>query len=503
MKKFIGILWIVIIVGIVLIVGNYFKPESSPIPNGIDYDEEIIEQPVDLPTPTATTLPDVQTATPKKTYQEYIDDGDSHIQNMELQSAISSYTEASIANPGSVDPLLRLGEAYLMNNEPKNAQVAFEKALTLDPESNLIKVAVARSYLNQRNIEMAKEVLWKMSTEDPLVKYYTAITLILYKDFTGSKNLFKELAETHQKAENSGDTAAQIDPNIIENTYIFLDAHDTFSYFTGGEKIHLQTLLSKALTDVGEYEAAIPLLFDVINEKNNYRDAWIVLGFAYLNTDKIIDAIDAFTQAKGLDENKPETLFFLGLAYFANDEIDKAVYYIEQADSNGYEPKDQIDSKLGDLYLLQNEYTKSAAKYESVLEENTTNMGVFIRVVWLNIDKLDDPEKALKYAYIALKDHPEEAMSHNLVGWALTALESYDEAKKYLAKAIELNPNFDAAALNLGWFYEKQGQTTLAKEYYKKAYILGQNNSIAGLAATRYNNLQINLQVNISSPTSP
>jgi len=224
-----------------------------------------------------------------------------------------------------------------------------------------------------------------------------------------------------------------------------------------------------------------------------------VLGYAYLNTDKVLDAIDAFTQAKALDENKPETLFFLGLAYFANDEIEKAVFYIEQADNNGYEPKDQIDLKLGDLYLLQQEYSKSAVRYEDVIDVNKSNIGVFIRVVWLNIDKLGDPEKALKYAYIALEEHPEEAMSYNLVGWSLTALENYTEAKNYLAKAIEIDPELDAAALNLGWFYEKQGLITLAKEYYKRAYNLGQNNSIAGLAATRYNNLQ----VNISAPNSP
>jgi tetratricopeptide (TPR) repeat protein len=486
MKNFLTLLWIIIIGGTIFLGIKYFAPESSPIPNGIDYDE--VEE------PKVVTIPALEEQIPadvSKSYSEYIEDGDAYYLSEEYSLAIKSYTQASISNPNSTEPLVRLGDAYLKNHEPESAQAAFEKALTIDETSTILKVGLARAHINQRNIEIAKDILWEMSTQDPLVKYYTAIMLVLYKDFTGSKNLFTELVEA--------DELAQIPEWIKENSQIFLDYHETFTYFTGGEKLYLQTMLCKALTDVKEFEAAIPLLFDVINEKNNYRDAWIVLGYAYLNTDKTLDAIDAFTSAKALDENKPETLFFLGLAYFANDEIDKAVFYIEQADINGYEPKDQIDLKLGDLYLLQQEYDKSAAKYEDVIDINKTNMGVFIRVVWLNVDKLGDPQKALKYANIALEEFPEEAMSYNLVGWSLTALENYTEAKKYLAKAIEINPDLDAAALNLGWFYEKQGLITLAKEYYRRAYNLGQNNSIAGLAATRYNNLQ----VSISAPNSP
>lgn len=488
MKKLLTLLWIIIIGGTLFLGVKYFSPESSPTPNGIDY-----EEPKELDGETIT-LPPIEneiSTDESKSYSEYIKDGDSYFANEEYSSSINNYTKASIANPNSTEPLIKLGNAYLKNNDPKSAQTAFEKALTIDENSTTAKVGVARSHINQRNIETAKDILWAMSTQDPLVKYYTAIMLVLYKDFTGSKNLFTELVEA--------DEQAQISEEIKMNSQVFLDYNKTFSYFKGGEKIFLQTMLAKALTDVKEYEAAIPLLFDIINEKNNYRDAWIVLGYAYLNTDKVLDAIDAFTQAKALNENKPETLFFLGLAYFANDEIDKAVFYVEQADNNGYEPKDQINLKLGDLYLLQQEYSKSATKYEDVLEVNKTNMGVFIRVVWLNIDKLGDSQKALKYAYIALEKHPQDAMSYNLVGWSLTATENYTEAKQYLAKAIEINPEFDAAALNLGWFYEKQGLITLAKEYYKRAYNLGQNNSISGLAATRYNNLQ----VNISAPNSP
>jgi len=112
-----------------------------------------------------------------------------------------------------------------------------------------------------------------------------------------------------------------------------------------------------------------------------------------------------------------------------------------------------------------------------------------VRAIWLNIDKLDNATKAVELAQKALEVHPEEAMSYNLLGWSYTATGNFQEAEQYLNQALSLNPDFDAAILNLGWLKEKQGKTVLAKEYYKKAYNLGNGNSIASLAAKRYNNI--------------
>ena len=239
-------------------------------------------------------------------------------------------------------------------------------------------------------------------------------------------------------------------------------------------------------------EQHIPLLYDILNIKNNYRDAWIVLGYAYLNINKPDDAIDALTQAKDLTPEKPETLFYLGLAYFNKNDLDKAIYYIEKADKQGYEPKDQINLKLGDLYLLKKDYQKSADSYENVISKNTKNLDIFVRAIWLNIEQLDQPEKALALSQKALETHPNEAMSYNLLGWSYTALGKYDEAKKDLDIAISMQPDLDAANLNYGWLSEKSGDATEAKAYYKKAYALGHGNSVSKLAATRYNSLNQN-----------
>jgi tetratricopeptide (TPR) repeat protein len=490
MKKLLTVLWIIIILGTIIISINIFKPKTSTT--------EIPETPIVTTEPIETPEPGIiqpqEITETEETYTESLNSGDKYLADGLIQKAIESYKTATTKNPNSTIPLLKLGEAYLLNNDPKNAEDTFKKAEILAPDSIEIKMAIARSYLNERNIEAAKALIWELPETDPTVKYYKAITLVLYKNFDEAKTKFQEII-----------SALEIPPQILENSKKFMDSFTTFSYFKEGEEIFLQTLLAKSLIDVKEYEASIPLLYDIIDQKNNYRDAWIILGYAYLNTDKISDSIYAFTEAKDLDEEKPQTLFFLGLAYFANNEIEKATFYIEEADKNGFEPKDEIYIKLGEIYLIQENFEKSEENFAKVLSLNTNNIGVFIREIWLNIDKLNNPEKALEFAYLAVEKYPNDSMSYNLVGWALTATEDYSKAKIYLTKALEIKPEFDAAYLNLGWLYDKQGLTTLAKEHYKKAYTIGNGNSIANLAAQRFNNLtekELNkyYQADISSP---
>jgi len=434
MNKFLTTLWIIIIAGSVVIGFGLLQPKKAG---------EIID---------TTTTP-----TQEKTVQEQIPE-------------ISIQPEVNENSPSS---LTKLGDKYLAEHKPKDAQEAYLKAEKLDPSSTTIKLKIAQSYLDQRNLNAAKTLIWQLNKEDPSVKYYTGIILSLFKDPEGAKKIFTEIA------------AKDGDPNR-SNAQNFVDAFTTFSYYKEGEQIFLETLLGKAMTESEQYEAAIPLLYDVINQKNDYRDAWIILGYAYLNTAKYQDATDALIQALKLDNEKPETLFFLGISYSFIKDTDKAIFYLEKAKSYGFMPKEEIDSRLGDLYILQGEYKKSAMLYEKVLASAPKNLSLYTKAIWVNIEKLNDTNKALILAKKALQERPSEAASFNLVGWALSSKGNMEDAKAYLGKAIELNPKLDAAYLNLGQIYEKENKISLAKDYYTKAYSLGQGNSVARLAAKKY-----------------
>jgi len=499
MKKIITIMWLIIITGSAFIALHYVKGDKNTKESTVEVkqviqrekkkekEELLLKQTPALDT--NKTLP--------SSFKENISLGDQHLANNNPLQAIINYKKATSIKENSVESLVKLAKAYLANHEAKNAVRILKTADTLSKGALEIKLLLTKAHLDAREIEEAKNIIWSLDDNNLEVKYYKAVILILYKQFELSNEIFNSSIEIQATSPKELATKKKIQ--------VYLNTFETFSYYKEAEMVFLNLLLAKALTDTGEYEAAIPILFEVINEKSNYRDAWLVLGYAYLNTGKNTDAIDALSQAYDLDEQKPETLFFLGLSHFANNDINNAIFYLERARDNGFEPKDQVNLKLGDLYLLEENYEEASEKYEDIVSQNTNNLDLFAKIVWLNIEKINNPKKALKYATKSVENYTDNAISHNLAGWAYTANNQYENAKIELKKAIKLNPNFDSAHLNIAWMYQKQGFINLAKEYYKKAYILGQGTSIGNLAAIRFNILtekevQTYYQVNITSP---
>jgi tetratricopeptide (TPR) repeat protein len=501
MNKFLAILWSIILLGSVYIAVNLFKPDSA-LEQQIIYEElneeNAISRAIAEEEEEDTTFEIIEDQEEEefedKNYAQYLSDGDGYFEQENYTNAIESYGIAAGINPNSSKALNKLAASYLGNNQPEDAKKYYEMAFNLNSNSLEIQIGYLRSLINSRALTEAENLVINMDDSQPEVKYYKSIILTLKKEYSQVETLLAEINENESASVNTKEKA-----NII------LLAFETYNYYPEAESVFLDALICKALSQVGENESAIILGLDIIDRKENYRDAWIVLGYAYLATDDARSAIDALSQAESLESEKPETLFYLGLAYFSNNDIDQAISYLEKAYKNGYEPKDQINLKLGDLYLLKENYNKAAFRYEKILTKNTKNMDIFVKAIWLNIDKTNDPEKALSLAKKVVENHPQDPMSFNLLGWAQLANGDLQNAEANLQTSLNINPSLDATNLNYGLLYEKKGDVFLAKEFYKKAYLLGRGNAIARRAATSYNKLTENelteyYQIEVSTP---
>ncbi len=391
--------------------------------------------------------------------------------------AIAEYQYAYSKNSQDLNPLFQIGKIYLRINNYSKAQTVFEEILRKEPNNTEAKIYLTRSLLGQREISKAKEVISTITTDTQTSLYYKGIIAAYF----GEHEVAKKSLETARSQNVSAD--------ISKKAANFLAAYEEYGFSTESPNIHLKVLLARSYNQTGEYQMAIPLLFEVTKEKLDYRDAWVLLGYAYLQTEKYQDAIEALQRAKILDSEKPETNFFLGLAYFSINNYQKAQELLTKAKENGFEPKVQIDQKLAEIYLQLQSYDQSAAAYEAVLTANKQDIDYYIRPIWIYIEKTKQPQKALELASKGLRDHPGQAMSHNLMGWALLANQDYSAANKELEEALKLNPYLDAAHLNQGQLFEQTGKYLEAINSYKKAHQLGNGNSVSELAATRYNRL--------------
>lgn len=412
-----------------------------------------------------------------KTYDEHMNRGHLLAQNGYKALAITEFKAAAEITPTNPDPLIEIGKLYQETEDLINAKLTFQKALTIDPSKIEASIALGKVHINERDINEAKSIFDAITIHNQTSKYYQGLVTIFTGDHEKGKTLLRQTI-------NVGG-----DATITANSQNFLKAYAEFDANQGGSKLHLLTLLARSYNQTQEYQMAIPLLFEVIKEKKNYRDAWILLGYSYLNTNKYQDAIEALKEARKLDPEKPETSFYLGLGYFELGDLQQAVGYLETAKNNNYEPKIQVEQKLAEVYLQMQEYEKSLTSYETVLRLNNQEINYFIKPIWIAIDRLNQPERAVKLAQNALAAHPKTAMGHNLMGWTKIYAGQLHEAKRHLDKAASLDQNLDAIYLNYGKLYEERGDHRTAIAFYRKAYEMGKGSSISIAAANNYNKL--------------
>ncbi|MDP4008431.1 MAG: tetratricopeptide repeat protein [Candidatus Peregrinibacteria bacterium] len=422
----------------------------------------------------------VKTNTPKKiktkiSYKTHIEKGDLRFQNGYNTLAITEYTLASQLEPSLPEAYIKIGKVHFSEKNFQKALENFRIASQIDMEDIEAKILIGIAYINLNEFDKADKILNSVTGDDARLYYYRGLLNILYKKYDDAKYNLEKAIEADQGN------------NIKENAQKILSAFETFEKSEGAQETYRRTLLSKALSEVNEHNLTIQVIYDVLEENPEYRDSWIILGYSYLNLEKYFDAISSFEKALKIDPSKPETLYFLGLVQKKQGEYGKAINNLEVAIRNGFEPKATAFKELAESYLKNEEYEKSVDYYEKLIIIDPSNLDAFTKAIWIYIDFIGNPGKAEALAENAVKTHPEDALSYNLLGWTKTIQGDMAGAKDNLDKALEIDENLAAAYLNLGIWYEAQENIIEAKANYKRAYELEKGTGVGEKALNLYN----------------
>lgn len=354
------------------------------------------------------------------------------------------------------------GDAYLLQKNYQSALQNFEFVDSLAPANSLIKIKIVRSLLGLRKILDAKIKLETIQPETQTSLYYLGfIAAFLNDQKTAKDNLSKSMT-------------IGTDETLKNNAQKILTVYKNFELARDGKIEFLQTLLAEAFDQAGEYGLAIELAFDALKTQHDYRDAWIVLGHAFLNEQKFFDAEDAFIKAVQLDAGHPTSFFFRGIAKKNLGKINEAISDFEQALKLGWQPKILAKEKLADSYFELKDFEKAFLLYKEIVTTDPSDIKRFVRPMALAINHLGKPQEATELAKKAYETHPNSAMGHNLLGWAFMANNDLLSAHKHLKEAIERDPELDAAYLNFGQLAEREGDSSQAMKYYKTAVELAQ-----------------------------
>jgi tetratricopeptide (TPR) repeat protein len=425
----------------------------------------------------STEQEEASTYQPSDNYIERIEKGDLLFEEGYYPLAAIEYRFATELAPELDEPFFKLGLTHYENEKYEEAISAFDQSILNNATNIEAQIALGKTFIAAEQFEKARGHFEKLDSADQATFYYRGILNAYFEKYDTAKEQFNQTI-------SAGNSAV-----LTQNAQNFLNSIEEASLAEDSDPHYLRTLIGRSFAETNEPRLAIGVLYDILKEQPDYRDAWIIMGYAYLTIEQYIDSRDALLNALELDPTKGETRYFLGISYFGLDEYDSAITQFELALESGFEPKVQVYQKLGDAAILVGDYPKASTAYEAVLTLNSSDIELFIRPIWLNIDHLNNIERATELAEWAIVEHTESAMAYNLLGWAQTAQNDYESAEQNLNYSLILDSNLPAAHLNFGWWYEKQGNLEEAKESYKRAYTLEPDGSIGSLAAERYNTL--------------
>jgi len=274
----------------------------------------------------------------------------------------------------------------------------------------------------------------------------------------------------------------------------------------------LRKMLLEVLVNTGAYEDAIKLCQSVLDENPDDGETLFTMALIYIQQSQVDKAEYYLEKALASAEWEGQASFYLGKIELDKQRPDKALKWFDRAKTSGYgfdadmaavsvllnqkelgEAEARIkkmDGQYPDQHLrilmLKAELYNQWAKYQEAFDVLTLALNgapenrdvLYARaLVAERLDKLDVLEADLQK--ILAKD-PDDIGALNALGYTLTdRTQRYDEAEKYLQKAIQLRPDEAVVVDSFGWLQFKRGKYELALDYLQKAYKQQQENEIA------------------------
>jgi len=375
-------------------------------------------------------------------------------------------------------------QAIIKNlRKPGSIKVAYEVFTELNQQHpNEASFSFVLAYINyqskkyvpaQNNLKQALEI------KGGWVK-----ALLLQGQVYISQNKLALATESLQKAvaEKENSKISEQIARLLINQKRFEEALDILNALHAKElnnnAIKIQLALVLLQMDKGSDEAE-QLLLALVGEFK-YRDqAAYYLGRIAASKRKNKSAVKWF-DAVGEGKYKYEASVSSILLLMKDSELAKGLLKVREV-------KLAYPKKVSELSLIESEILSRDKEYQqafdvlsSVLVSDSDNTDILYARA-LMAEKLGDIavlEDDLKYI---LEKRPNDATALNALGYTLVDKTTrYDEAKLYIERALAIKPNEAVFIDSYGWLFFKMGDFSEARKYLSKAYQMEPQAEIAG-----------------------
>lgn len=386
-----------------------------------------------------------------KIYQSVTDrfgpDADVYFQMAQIYNATGKLDKATDAingmlefEPGNFEVKKTLGDLYLRRDSVDTALHIYNELAELQPQNLELRAAIAHAYLVKQDYDRASEQLDIILRRDTLsvddqIKFGQIFTQFIQKDSAVApyaEKMFMKIRDEH--------------PDDWR-PYWFLGAIDNIMKDDSSALINFTKLKNLA-----QWNA----------------DGWVGVAWVYYDREKFDDVISLLTDAKKFVPEEFRVYLLLGISYQRKHEDIDAATALEKAVQLNQRSVEALTS-LASVYDEMKRTDESDSIYEKALRLDPKNNLLLNNYGYSLAERGMQLDRAMKMSKEAVAQQPDNQSYLDTYGWIYYRMGNYQEAEKWIKKAIDLGSKSSVIHEHLGDIYFKLGEKDKAMEYWQKA----------------------------------
>lgn len=359
--------------------------------------------------------------------------------------ALEELQKMELLDPYNTEYLMMIGKHYMQTGSISHATEYFDRVLSIEPHNIEAIIHLLNAYLILNNIEKFEQTLLNLCA-DSLINIDEKIMIFL--DLFQATNLQSSLMNAVYKAL---DTLINTHPEEPK-------AHSIYGDFLYRDE---------------QYDRASEKYKQVLKLDDTKYQVWENLLVCFEMRENW-DSIYAYaTRAIELFPEHYKFYLYTGFALYQQKNYTSAIPYLEQAlvlNSSDKQIRFITMFALAESQYHSGNYDEAFAMFEQIITDYPTNYVVLNNYSYYLALQKRDLDKALKYSEKTLKANPKNPHYLDTYGWILYQMGKYEEAEKYISRAIEvMNEPIPQIFENYGDVLLQLGRIDEAVTYWRKA----------------------------------
>lgn len=337
-------------------------------------------------------------------------------------------------------------ELYAMLNKENKAIDEIRRLVQKYPQETRYQILLGDIYMDQKQMKKAFEIYQQVLKVDPN-NPYVYVSLSNYYKLQNEPDkavdaIYSALRNPELPAETKMDVLAQYVDQLMADSKKIDETEDLFKMliemYPLNEMPH--AYYAHFLMNQKRVDEALDELESVININPKNEGAWKTSLQVLAEREDTVGILKLTERAMVELPEVPEFYFYRSMAYFQQDNLDKALEVNQEAlknlssSANGL-VLSNFYGQIGDIYHQQGNQEKAFENYEKALELNSANIYVMNNYAYyLSVEDLD-----------------------------------LRKAERLSAKTVELEPTNSTYLDTYAWIFYKQGNLTLARIYIDQA----------------------------------